>query len=176
VLDWLTLELVPVFVTSSTPPLMSYRSVGTHVKQESNGLGAMSGASIDAGFWLEGHAFRGYVLRAILTNYGYKYSTQDAAGNTVDSLTHTERRFIGEFGSVSRFGAFTIAGGIGLGLELNKQERCYAFTNTGQPIRTSGCGGLELLTAPPQVGRVDVADPLYPIVFQVSISLGVTID
>jgi hypothetical protein len=75
------------------------------------------------GFWLQGKALKGNVLRVILTNYGYKYSAP------LDSVTHTERQLLFYIGDHSRWGAFTLVGGFGLGLELHKQRRCYVPSN-----------------------------------------------
>jgi len=119
VLKWMSVELVPVFVVNDSPPAFGYFTGPRGLKRASNGLGPLAGTSIDVGFWLQGKAMDGNVLRVILTNYGYEYTAP------LDRVTHTERQLFGYFGSQSRFGAFTIAGGIGLGAELNKQRRCY---------------------------------------------------
>lgn len=125
VLNWLTVELVPVFVVNEAPPTFGYVSgFDEELRQESDGLGALAGSSIDVGFWLQGKAFEGYVLRAMLTNYAYNYVSSDREGQ-IDQVSHVERQFFGFFGSHSRWGAFTMAGGIGLGAELNNEKRCF---------------------------------------------------
>jgi hypothetical protein len=139
--EFISFEMVPVFVVNDSPPAMNLRSF-PDVTQHSNGIGSMSGSSFGAGFWLEGKPFEGHVLRLILTNYGYEYRTDDDAGR-IDTVQHTERQLYGFFGSHARWGPFTIAGGIGLGVELNKQERC--FNSSGEAI-TSGCDGEQLIS------------------------------
>lgn len=123
VYKFLTLELVPVFVTTKQPPTLNYSTYDSTINQSSNGIGAISGAAIDAGFWFGRKPLEGNVLRVGLSNYSYTYESKDALG-TIDSLSHTDREFFVMFGQHSRWGAFTIAGGIGLGYELNKQNRC----------------------------------------------------
>ncbi len=176
ILDFLSVELVPVFVVSEKPPTLNFRG-STDVLQKSNGVGPISGASIDVGFWLGGEVFRGYVIRAGLTNYGYEYRTEDDAG-TIDQVEVTEREAFFMFGSHSRWGAFTISGGIGLGLHLNKQERCFpeGATSVGQ-VTTDKCDS-QLLIARDR-GLQDIVDlngPLFPADIIGRFSLGVTFD
>jgi hypothetical protein len=110
---------VPLFVVNETPPTFGY-FLGPHgLARESNGWGPLAGTSFDVGFWLEGKAMRGNVLRVIMTNYSYEYVAP------TDTVAHVERQLFGYFGSQSRWGAFTIAGGFGLGYELNQQRHCY---------------------------------------------------
>jgi len=173
-LKWLSVEVVPVFVVNDQPPTFNFVGREDPLTQESNGLGALSGASLSAGFWLEGKPLKGYVLRAILTNYGYTYKASDANG-VFDEVSHTERHFYGYFGSHSRFGAFTIAGGIGLGVELNKEQRCF---DTNLQPTTSGCDSDEfLIKLDRNAGTVgNLNSGLHPIQLMGRISLGVTID
>ena len=163
VLKWLSVELVPIFVTNTEPPaLTGFSGRDSDVSQHSNGPGPISGTSIGAGFWLDGHVLHGYVLRAIFTNYGYTYSS---AGNT-DQFTHTDRVLEGMFGSNATWGPFTIGGGIGLGVDLNHQVRC-AGTNPN-------CNDLELEM--PNGGVSIISSSIYPVVIDGRISLGVTFD
>lgn len=170
-LSFMSVELIPVFVTNSSNYLDGIRSP---LQQESNGLGALSGISIDAGFWLGGKPFKGYVLRAIYENYGYTYKVTDGTGAVADRLSHTDRVLMGMLGSVSRIGVFTIAGGLGLGVDLNKEERCYVPGQdfVGSPTGR-GCGNLELSDG---TSRYNVASFLYPAVLEFRFSLGVSID
>ena len=119
----LSVELVPEFVTSEDPPLRDFSSYEDGVTQHSNGLGPISGASLGLGVWLDGEPFEGYVIRAILTNYGYEYQAADDSG-VIDRVTRTTRRLGVFFGSYRRWSFFTIGGGIGLSYELHQQERC----------------------------------------------------
>ena len=182
-LEWLSVEVVPVFVVNDQPPSFNFSGREDPLSQESNGLGPISGASISAGFWLEGKAMKGYVLRAILTNYGYTYKASDTNG-VFDQLSHTERHFYGYLGSHSRIGAFTLAGGIGLGVELNREKRCFEQRplqpgETPEDLATStGCSEDELLLATDRT-LSEVANfngGIYPIQFMLRFSLGVTID
>jgi hypothetical protein len=175
---WLTGEIVPVFVTNATPPtLSSFDSRSADIRQSSNGLGPLSGTSLGLGFWLGGHAFHGYVLRAIFTDYGYTYRSRDETGGQ-DSVTHTDRWLMGMIGSHSTWGVFTLAGDFGLGVDLNHQTRCY----DSDPIvlghtSSSGCNGLELLTTDNgQTQVANVASSFYPVVIAGRISLGVTFE
>jgi hypothetical protein len=116
-------------------------------------------SSIRTGFWLDGHALHGYVLRAIFTNYGYEYTS------SIDRFVHTDRVLEGMFGSHATWGPFTISGGIGLGVDLNHQVRCVG-TNPN-------CNDLELRT-PNTVSIVSAS--FYPVVIDGRFSLGVTFD
>ena len=142
VYKFLTVEVVPVFVTTKAPPTLNYSPYqDSTINQHSNGIGAISGAAIDAGFWFGRKPLEGNVLRVGLSDYGYTYNSKDALG-TFDSVNHTDREFFVMFGQHSRWGAFTIAGGIGLGYALNKQNRCF---KAGLP--TSDCPKDENLIA-----------------------------
>ena len=167
--DFLTLEIVPVFVTTHSPPTLNYASYEkSSLRQESNGIGALSGAAIDAGLWFGGKPFKGYVLRAGFTNYAYKYTTTEP-GN--DSVSHTDRQFFAMIGSHSRWGAFTIAGGIGLAYELNQQNRCFDLVGNA----TSSCDKDQQLIKLNQSGTsaVDLHSFLYPFDLLARFSLGV---
>lgn len=176
-LDFLSVELVPVFVVNSQPPTLNFSGIEDTLYQHSNGLGALAGSSIGVGFWLGGKAFQGYVLRAILTNYGYRYETKDRIGK-IDEVTHTERHFYGYIGSQSRWGAFTIAGGIGLGVELNKEQRCFSDRSVSS-AQTSGCldDDEQLIALDRDVARVaDLNSPFHPVQLMARFSLGIVID
>jgi hypothetical protein len=179
---FLSFQLVPIFVTNGTPPTLNiFRSFGGSLHQESNGLGALSGASFELGFWLRGSPMKGTVLRAVFENYGYTYRTD------VDSVSHTTRALLGMIGSASRFGAFTLNGDFGIGADLNKEERCYSavFTSSGYVSKDtagaptgSGCGELQIVdTASAGASPIyPVSTPLYPVVFEFRLSLGIAID
>ncbi|MBI3204348.1 MAG: hypothetical protein HYZ29_22615 [Myxococcales bacterium] len=175
-LDFLSIEVVPVFVASQKPPTLNFRGAND-VLQKSGGLGPLSGASVDLGFWLDGKVFRGYVIRAGITNYGYEYRTEDDAG-VVDQVDVTEREAFFMFGSHSRWGAFTISGGIGLGVHLKKQQRCFPKGATSPSQATSeGCDN-QLLIALDRDAKdaVDLNGPLFPADLIGRFSLGVTFD
>lgn len=175
-LDFLSIEVVPVFVAAEKPPTLNFRG-SNDVLQKSGGLGPISGASVDLGFWLDGNVFRGYVIRAGITNYGYEYRSEDDAG-VIDQVDVTEREAFFMFGSHSRWGAFTISGGIGLGLHLKKQQRCFpkGATSPGQAT-TDQCDNQLLIALDRGASKVvDLNGPLFPADLFGRFSLGVTFD
>jgi len=170
--QFLSLEIVPVFVTTQSPPTLNYDTYEkATLHQASNGLGALSGTAIDAGFWLRGKPFEGYVLRVGFTNYAYRYETA-ISGAKVDSVSHTDRQFFAMIGSHSRWGAFTIAGGFGLGYELNRQNRCLQSDAARTP--TSSCDKDQLTIKLDNNGNVyNLYGFLYPFDLMARFSLGV---
>jgi hypothetical protein len=145
ILKFLSAELVPIFIVNDTPPTFGYvTGREEHVTRSSNGLGPLAGTSIDVGFWPEGRALKGYVIRAIFTNYSYRYEAWDARADPFDTVDHVERRLLGYFGSHSRWGAFTMAGGFGIGTELNAERRCFRDVD-GYAQPTTNCNKKELL-------------------------------
>lgn len=168
---FISFEMVPVFVTSELPPNLRWGTDGI-VSQESNGVSALAGTSVGAGFWLSGKPLRGTVVRAILTNYSYTYKASDENG-VFDSVSHVDRHFYGYLGGHSTWGLFTLAGGFGIGVELNKEQRCQA---NGR-VTTSGCRNDEFDIAldrtwarPP----ANLHSSTYPIELMFRLSLGVT--
>jgi hypothetical protein len=170
--EFITFETVPVFVVDESPLTLRLGGREDNLTQHSNGLGALSGASLGVGFWLDGEPFEGTVLRAIYTNYGYDYRTR-AGDRTIDEVEHTERHLYGFIGSYRRWGFFTLGGGIGLGVELNKQERCVVTQATSFRTASSGCDG-ELQIALDDRGReaADLNGWLHPVQIVGRISLG----
>jgi hypothetical protein len=176
--DFITFETVPVFITESEPVALNLSGREDTVSQHSDGLGALAGATLGVGFWLEGEPFEGYVLKAVLTNYALDYRATDDLGE-FDHASHVERKFYGFFGSYNRWGAFTLGGGIGLGVELNKESRCPPA-----PFPQSSCEDDEFLilvqrpnaagTDPGVAG--DLNGPIYPVELVARISLGFIID
>ena len=123
------------------------------------------------GFWIFGEPFSGYVLRVNFTNYGYRYEASDGEG-VFDRVEYTERRITTFFGSHSRFGPFTFAGGLGLGLELNQKERCGLARATvgGRSVvagRSSDCDMARQQIALERnlSDRADLNGPLHPVYF-----------
>lgn len=188
VLDFMTVELVPVLIANSEPPTFNFSGRDDPLSQESNGLGPIAGASLGVGFWLSGQPLNGYVLRVALTNIGITYKSSDASG-VFDEVSHTERRLVFLFGSHTRFGFFTIAGGIGLGYELNQGTRCFRNTgsvlNPGSEPTSSGCaddGEMQIALDDPStrsIGQLEVADLngwLHPVYLEGRFSIGVSFD
>ncbi len=174
----LSLELVPIIVTSASPPTLNLEGREDNLLQSSNGLGPLSGTSVGIGWWLDGTPFRGYVLRGIVTNYGYSFRSTDAEGGTIDRVSHLERELVVFFGGYSRWGAFTLGGGIGLGIGLSGQRRCFETMGgvSSVTLATSDCRDEEQLIAlDPEAERVvNLAGSLAPAVLTGRFSLGVT--
>jgi hypothetical protein len=174
---WISVETVPMFVVDDTPPWLNIGGGDNRVYQGSGGWGALSGASLGVNFWPD-KLFRGYVIRTGLTNYSLEYETKSSTGSRVDFVPHVQRQFYVMFGSVSRWGPFTIGGGIGLGYELNKETRC--FPNDARSVSDAKPGNCdEIQIATPLNGNlaiIPVTPFTYPWEILGRISLGVTID
>jgi len=175
---FVSVELVPILVASQDPPAINFAGFDDSLTQHSNGIGPFSGASLGAGLWLSGEPFTGYVIRLIFTDYGYTYEARDPAG-VFDRVSFTERRFVGFFGSHSRFGPFTLAGGFGLGYELNSQERCglnNVTTSAGVDEiagRHNNCNGKQLISIKRNLSEVaDLNGSLHPVYLEARFSLG----
>jgi hypothetical protein len=164
----ITFETVPMFVTESEPVALNLSGREDTVTQHSDGIGALAGATLGLGFWLEGEPFEGYVLRAVFTNYAMSYRASDDANGEFDSVDHVERYFYGFFGSHNRWGFFTLATGIGLGVELNKETRCPPNIQCDED-------DLAILVAPGGPAA-DLNGPLHPVQLLGRISLGFIID
>ena len=78
--DFLTFETVPMFVVNTEPPAFNLRGREDTISQHSNGVGALAGATLGLGFWLEGDDLEGTVLKAFFTNYSFTYEAADATG------------------------------------------------------------------------------------------------
>jgi hypothetical protein len=178
--DFLSIEVIPVFVMAEEPIMLDLRRVEERFTQHSDGLGAMSGASIGAGFWLEGEQWEGTVLRVSLTNYGYTFRTSDDQG-TIDETSHTERELMFSIGSHNKWSFFTIAGRFGIGYELNQERRCFV---RGEPFHatedcTENVRELSIerdLTLPNAREPADLNGFLFPVSLNFGLSLGVVID
>jgi hypothetical protein len=176
--EFISIEIVPIIVAAESPLMLDFGTFEDLLTQHSNGIGPFSGVSLGAGFWLNGEPFSGYVLRAYFTNYGYEYRARDAAG-TFDKVEFTERRIVAFFGSHSRFGVFTLAGGFGLGYELNQQERCGFATATppgGTAVldaRTSDCNDHNYIALDRSgLSAADLNGSLHPVYIEARFSLG----
>jgi hypothetical protein len=176
---FLSVQITPIFVTAQSPIALNYAGFDNPLTQHSNGIGPISGASIGVGAWLSGRPFYGYVIRLEYANYGYEYRASDSQG-VFDKVQFTERRLIAFFGSHSRFGPFTFAGGFGLGYELHQVERCgLALVSNGSDSgtiagRSSDCNGKQQIALSRKTDdRADLNGPLHPVYFQARFSLGV---
>jgi len=168
-LKYLSFQITPVFLLANKPISINYANRDAPLVQHSGGLGALSGVSLGLGAWLWGTPMRGHVVRAEFTNYAYNYRTRDSAG-AIDRVNFTERRLVLFFGSHSRLGWFTFAGGFGLGYELNQQQRCEQDTG----VESSGCRGKQWI-ALDRSGRerFDLNGPLHPVYLVARFSVGV---
>jgi hypothetical protein len=172
---YLTVQLTPVFVTAKSPIAVNYAGLDDPLTQRSNGLGPISGASLGVGVWPWGVPFKGYVFRLEFTNYGYNYRTTDSKG-VIESRDFTERRVQLFIGSHSRFGAFTFAGGFGLGYELHQVNRCGLTKVSDDEIvgRSSDCHGKQEIALDHNAQeKADLNGPLHPVYFIARFSLGV---
>lgn len=89
------------------------------------------GISVTAGFWLDDKAFSGFVIRPLFQLNRMHYTTDFEGDPGVDSSTnlyHTEVRLGGMVGRHARWKWFTIAGGLGLTIDVNA-------TNSNQRLR-----------------------------------------
>lgn len=177
----LTVEVIPGFVTTDSPiisPLgTSNRQSSVDVLQRSNGLGSMAGAALDLGIWVGGKPFKGTVVRLMYQHYGYGIEIRDPQGR-LDDATYENRRVEAFLGSVSRIGAFTLHSGFGLGYELDRARRCFDANDAPQ---TSGCADdvyLLRVNREPSSDEhlIDLRGFPYPVVIDLRLSLGVTID
>jgi hypothetical protein len=173
---FISIEMVPVFVANTEPPSFNFSGREDPISQHSNGLGPIAGTSIGAGFWLSGKPLSGYVLRAYFTNYGFTYESR-VDGDLIDSVDVTERRLVLFIGSYSHFGVFTLGGGIGLGYELNQQQRCFVNVGTvNETTATSGCPDEDELQIDDGEGITDLNGPLHPMYIVARFSLGLAFD
>jgi hypothetical protein len=177
---FISVEFIPMFVVNDQPPVLNLNLSGlpNTLYQKSGGIGALAGASIGVGFWLNGKPMEGYVLRAELTDYVINYDSRDQAG-PIDHVQYLDRQFQVLIGSHSKWGPFTLAGTFGIGTMLNRQNRCF----TGDTVDThseTGCpNNKQLLMAVIRpdslnpIGVVNLHDWTYPITLNMRISLGV---
>jgi hypothetical protein len=90
-------------------------------------------------------------------------------------VSHTDREFFVMLADASRWGAFTIGGGFGLGYELNRQNRCFVGSAPTAPA-TSDCPKDQQLIRLDNAGNVgNLNGFLYPFDLLFRISLGVVL-
>lgn len=182
IVKWMSVETVPVFVTTESPPWLNLNTDVVKIRQSSEGLGPLAGASLGVNFWLSGKAMKGYALSTGITNYTIRYESRNSEDAIVDHVEHTERNFYFMFGSLSRWGAFAIAGGIGFGYDMNNETRCFGSDATRATDAEIGgdCGAINLAlqersAAGPFVST-PVTDFIYPWSLLARFSLGFVID
>ena len=102
------------------------------------------GLSLSAGFWLDGEAFSGFVVRPMVQFNSMHYTTDYTGGLGQDEskdITHTEVRLGGLLGSHARWNYFTIAGGFGLLIDANATETNKTLrVDTGTAYKVHGFG------------------------------------
>lgn len=178
--EWLTFETVPIFMMTDEPFVLP-----SNIKKYSNGLGPLSGASISAGFWLEGNSFQGTVIRAGLTNYAYRYESTAKSGEPtagtgepLETVNVRENRLSLMLGSGRRIGYFTMAGGMGIEYELNDQRRCVTRESSRYVTTDQGCArdDLVLLRRRSQPDGANLRGPFFPVELVFRFSVGVVFD
>lgn len=175
---YLSVELAPSLVVNDTPATFAYGGRDEPVTQHSDGLGPLAGASVGIGFWPFGIPLQGYVVRLNLSNVGMSYRVANQAGE-FDRVDRVERRLQLLFGSHSRFDWFTISGGIGLGLELSGQRRCFRPDEAGaRGAVSTGCDGdqLEIKLDPDANSVSNLNGSLHPVYILARLSVGVAFD
>jgi hypothetical protein len=180
VLEWLSVETVPVFVADETPPWLNFGGGDARVYQHSDGWGALTGASLGVNFWPK-RVFKGYVIRTGFIDHSLRYETKRDNGTTWDAVSHTQRELYVMLGSMERWGPFTISGGIGLGYDLNKQTRCYRDKTvlfSPNNFDTGDCDEIQIAvpTSNNTPALASVTPFTYPWEILARFSLGVTID
>jgi hypothetical protein len=185
IVKWMSVETVPVFVTTESPPWLNLNTDAVKIRQSSEGLGPLAGASLGVNFWLNGKAMKqGYALSTGITNYTLRYESRNSEDAVVDHVEHTERNLYFMFGSLSRWGAFAIAGGLGFGYDVNNETRCFGSGALSAADAEIGgdCGAINLaLQNGSTNGRIPfvstaVTDFIYPWSLLARFSLGVVID
>ncbi len=186
----MTVEFMPTFVVWQTAPTFNLRGRKDNVHQEGDLAGALAGGRIGLGFWVQGKVMEGYVLRLVYSGERYRYVAEyqnpDAFGELEDAATQINRRMYFFFGSHRRWGFFTLGGGIGIGIEMNKQPRCFGPTvdPTSPPQATTS---KEFCKSQPDIDGdeffisldenrseiLDVNGSLHPVYLEARFSLGV---
>jgi hypothetical protein len=172
---FISVELAPVMLVNTEPASIHFGGREEAVSQHSAGLGPLAGASLGVAFWLLGTPLQGYVARLSMTNIGvtYEASNESGAFDTVDTV---ERQIQLYLGSHSRFGFFTVGGGLGVGYELVHDQRCFVNRMTSQvQAATSGCesDALQILLDPQGNRTDDLHGPFHPFYLIARFSIGV---
>src|SRR5690606_10125758 len=138
-LDWLSIEMVPIFVLAAQP-------IGSRllfdkydqIYQGAAGVGPLAGASLGVAFWLDGKPLRGTAVRTGLTFYGFEYEARDTDGETrLDRVVDNQRRLTLLLADSRRWGHFTLSTAFGVEYELTDQRRC--FEEMSNSATTTGC-------------------------------------
>lgn len=193
--EWLTVQAVPMFVVSEQPVVFNQAD---DIYQKGDGLGALAGASLGLGLWLDGDSFNGTVLRPAFIFNAIEYRSEAledldggslggvAAGEVIDKATVKQQRLSLTIGSHRTWGYFTFAGAFGLEYELNKDRRCIAQVgdiyeaSTDESVCTDDD---EFILAREPLGtnakpeaQANLLNDLHPFDIAASISLGFVLD
>jgi hypothetical protein len=173
---YISVELVPILIVNTEPASFHFGGRAEPVSQHSAGLGPLAGASLGVAFWLLGTPLQGYVARLSMTNIGVSYEASNESG-VFDEVDTVERQIQLYLGSHSRFGFFTVGGGLGVGYELVHDQRCFVNRMTSQMAAvTSGCESDELqILLDPQGSQTpdDLHGPFHPFYLVARFSIGV---
>jgi hypothetical protein len=172
---FISVELVPVMIVNTEPASIHFGGREEAVSQHSGGLGPLAGASLGVAFWLLGTPLQGYVARLSMTNIGVTYEASNESG-VFDTVDTVERQIQLYLGSHSRFGVFTVGGGLGVGYELVHDQRCFVNRMTSQQQAvTAGCDGdaLQILLDPQGNRLDDLHGPFHPFYLIARFSIGV---
>jgi len=173
---FISVELVPVMLVNTEPASIHFGGREEAVSQHSAGLGPLAGASLGVAFWLLGTPLQGYVARLSMTNIGVSYEASNESGGAFDTVDTVERQIQLYLGSHSRFGFFTVGGGLGVGYELVHDQRCFVNRMTSQvQAATSGCesDALQILLDPQGNRTDDLHGPFHPFYLIARFSIGV---
>ncbi len=142
----LELEYAPIkWLSIEVTPMLATKSLISDVEQSGGGVGA------SVGFWLDGTAYSGTVLRPLFEvnamTYKSPYSPPAGYDENLDGVLqhkHTETRIGGMIASHHRWGGFTIVTGFGLLVDTaaKKDPRCDQAQSAANPkgycvLRTS---------------------------------------
>jgi hypothetical protein len=172
---FISVELVPVMIVNAKPASFHFGGREEPLSQHSAGLGPLAGASLGVAFWLFGTPLQGYVARLSMTNIGVTYEASNESG-VFDKVDTVERQIQLYVGSHSRFGFFTVGGGLGVGYELEDSQRCFVNRMTMQmEAVTSSCqeDQLQILLDPQGNSVADLHGPFHPFYLIARFSIGV---
>ena len=149
-LSWLTLELVPTFITNEQQAALGRE---LPLERQSNFLGPIPGAGLNLGFWLGDDALHGSVIRAGLRIDSFTYRTFAEEnrsegvrrGDVVDEVNYIRDLLTLEWGYHHNWGPFTVSGGLGLAYEMFSPKRCLAGGRASVPATSSDCDETQLV-------------------------------
>ncbi len=167
-LDWLSVEVVPLAVVGAQPIGHRLRfTADDKIYQGSAGIGPFAGFTAGAGFWLDGKALQGTVVRANVAVHGFEYLSRNSDGSRIDRVVDNQRRLQLLLGHHRRWGHFTLTSGFGFEYELTDTRRCFESGSNSPTSRGCQVEELYLRTTPPSISGAKsenvhwVLHPLY---------------